>query len=140
MSDYDCIMMWDTKAAALADAVAILSNTSLDAQGARDWLRDHVIPDLQVWRNSLDTTTTDAQGNTIVVHSYIAKYFALISLTHRVAAIESDPALVLALDRDKMNARQAGFVLFSAYSNAILQDIRFQPVFLGMDVPWGGLQ
>ena len=134
MPQYDCILMWDDLAAARQDAIAA-AHMLLDDFDAQQFLADHVIAGVKVWRASHDTT--DGDGN--VVHSYIAKYFALVSVTRRITALENASALVLALDRDKMNARESGYVLKTAYSAALLQDIRFEPVFMGMDVPWGGL-
>lgn len=130
MGQIDYVMKWADLATAKADVVASANMRS----DLADWLRDHCT-EIQVWRNSQDTT--DVDGN--VVHVYLPGFFVLISVRRRIAAIENDVACQLGLDRDMMNARQPGFVLISNVSPAVLQDIRFQPVFAGMDVPWGGL-
>jgi hypothetical protein len=61
----------------------------------------------------------------------------MISLDHVVPALLNHAAVQLVVDRDMMNARQPGAVLKSTVGNVVLQDLRFGPVFAGMNPPWG---
>lgn len=132
---YDCIFKWTNVAAARADAAA-QAHTALDDQGARQFLADHVIAPIQVWRASQDTT--DGQGN--IVHNPLPGFFALISSDSRMPALEADPALQLCVNRDKMNRGERPYLLLSTFSAAILLDLRFAPVYMGANVPFGSLQ
>jgi hypothetical protein len=71
------------------------------------------------------------------VHHPLAGYFVMISLDHVVPALLNHAAVQLVVDRDMMNARQPGAVLKSTVGNVVLQDLRFSPVFAGMNPPWG---
>ena len=134
MPQYDAILRWDSAAEAKADAIA-LAHSDPDELNVRQWMLDHVIPNVKVWRASQDTV--DGGGN--VTHNYLPGYYVLISATHRIPALEATGAIQLVINRDKMNAREAGFVVRSTVAPSVLQDIRFEPVFCGMDMPWGGL-
>jgi hypothetical protein len=126
MGQIDYFLRFASRAAAKADAVAVLE-TALDEQGTRQWLHSHCV-EVAVWRDS-----QDVDG----VHTYLTGFFVLISLNRVVAALRDHSAVQLVVDRDKMNARQPGFVLAAGVSNAILQDIRISPIFAGMNPPWG---
>lgn len=135
---YDYVLKFADKTTAMADATAV-SQTYLDGQGVRQWATSNVV-ELTVWRNSQDTNGgNDPDGNAIIVHHPLAGYFVLFSLPRVVPALVNHPAVQLVVDRDQMNAGTPGFVLASGVSNAILQDIRFSPVFAGMNPPWGSL-
>jgi len=131
MGQTNYVLKFSSRAAAQADAVAGLE-TILDDQGARQWLASNSV-EVTIWRNSQDTV--DGSGN--VVHTPLSGFFVLISLDRVVDALLNHSAVQLVIDRDKMNARQPGFILKSGVSNAILQDLRISPIFAGMDVPWG---
>jgi len=133
MSQIDYILKFADKATAVADAVAVLQ-TYTDAQSVKQFAQDHCL-ELTVWRNSQDTT--DGSGN--AVHHPLAGYFVLISMPGVIPAVLNHSAVQIVVDRDKMNAGQGGFLLANNIAGAILQDIRFSPVFTGMNVPWGGL-
>lgn len=126
MAQYDCVLKFASRAAAKADAVAMMQ-TVLDDQGVRQWLFSNCV-EVDVWRNSQDVG--DA-------HTLLSGFFVLISLPQVVPALRDHAAVQLVVDRDKMNARQAGAVLATGLSNAILQDIRISPIFAGMNPPWG---
>lgn len=129
---FDYVLTWTDIATARQDAAA-LANMLPDGQSVQQWMQDHVIPGLKVWRVSQNPNGIDTDGN------YVSGYFALVSVNKRVSELDDDSACVLILDRKKMNAAQSGFVVHSAYSAAILKDVRFEPIFMGMSVPWGGL-
>lgn len=134
MPQIDVILKYASRAAALADLVA---QTNIDNQNVRDFLSDRAIPNLQVWRASQDVAGTDADGNPTVTHNYLSGFFVLISLPRVVPALRDDAAVQVVIDRDKANAREAGAILKSTVGAAVLQDLRFSPVFAGADYPFG---
>lgn len=145
MSQYIAILKFTNKAEALADVIATMSaRTGKDINGAdvKDWMADRAMR-IQVWRASQDTTTTvtgpGGQQITVPVHNYLSGYYVLISLNRLVLALRDHAALQLVIDLDKLNARQAGGIIRSTVGAAVLQDIRFAPTYLGMNVPWGSL-
>lgn len=133
MSQCDAVLKFPDRATAMADAV-VISQTYLDGQSVRQWLGQNVV-ECQIWRASQDTV--DGLGNP--VHHPLPGFFVLVSLPAVIPALLNHAAVQLVVDRDKMNAGQAGMVLKSGVSNAILQDIRISPIFAGMSPPWGAL-
>lgn len=129
--DFGCIARWNSITDARQD-VAALAEMKDDDFNVKQFVQDHVILDLKVWRNSQDTT--DQDGNP--VHNYLPGYFAFISANRRIAAIENSSAVQVCINITKMNNNEGGFVVLSNYSNAILKDVRFEPVFMGMNLPW----
>ena len=132
----DCFLHFASLAAALADA-QVLANTTLDQQGVRQLMADHVIGQIQVWRNSQDVSGTDSDGNPTVTHAMLAGKFFTISGENLPAALINNAAVQVCVDRDKAAARQAGMVVKSNVSLVLLQDLRFSPVWAGADYPFG---
>ncbi len=64
-------------------------------------------------------------------------FYVMISSSVPIAELLDHPALKIAIDRDKANARQAGAVLRTTLSNPVLQDVVINPVYAGADFPWG---
>lgn len=126
---YDAVLQYANAAAAKADLAAHYDAIS-DA-----FLADRV-ESIQVWRASQDTT--DGQGN--VVHNYLAGFFVLVSASRLILSLRDDPNLQIVVNRDLCNERRSGCVVKSNINVAILQDIRFSPVFMGSDIPFGGLR
>lgn len=134
MTQYDAILRWSNITSARSDAVA-LAHMLPDDQGIEEWLTDHVIGDVKVWRNS--QTTFDVDGNP--VYTYLPGYYALVSADHNIPAISNSSALQLAINRDLLNdgAPVNQYILINNISSSIpLSDIRFQPVFTGTRLPW----
>lgn len=98
---------------------------------------DLVIPNIHAWKASQDVPSIDADGTPIVTHTYLPDFYVLVSLPQAVPDLRDDTATTLAIDRDKMNARQSGMTIKTTLARPELQDIRFEPVFAGMDPPWG---
>jgi hypothetical protein len=132
----DCFIKFASLAAALADA-QVLAHTTLDDQGARQFLADHAIGQVQVWRASQDVAGTDADGNPTVTHALLPGRFFTISGESLPSALIADAAVQVCVDRDKAGRRQTGMVVKSNISLPLLQDLRFNPVFAGSDYPWG---
>lgn len=126
---YDAVLKYATRADAAADP---------NVQQHMDQLRtlfagDRVIPDIKVWRASQDTINGDGS----VTHNYLAGYFVLISLPRLVVALRDDAAVQVVINRDLANQGLPGAIVRSAVGAAVLQDIRFEPVFAGSNYPWG---
>lgn len=136
MPQIDVMLKFASLAAAKADPV-VQRYTALDDAQQSQFMPDLVIPDVKVWRASQDVAGTDAEGNSMVTHTYLTGYYVLVSLPQVVTALRDNPAVQVAVDRDKMNSRQTGMVLKSNVTTPVLQDLRFQPVYAGMNPPWG---
>lgn len=134
----DVILRFASLAAAKADPVVQQHRDAL----ADLFADDRVIPNLKVWRASQDTTGTDPEGNPTVTHNYLAGWYMLVSLeSGRIPnALRDHAAVQVAINRDKANNRQTGAVIRSTVGAAVLQDLRFEPVFAGSDLPFGSWQ
>jgi hypothetical protein len=82
-----------------------------------------------VWRASQDVNG---------VHTPLTGFYLVISLPNLVPALRDAASVQVVIDREKANARQPGAVIKSNLTTAVLQDIRFEPVFAGCDYPFGG--
>jgi hypothetical protein len=127
MPQIDVMLKFATRAAALADPV-VAQYLSKDDQGQDQFQTNDVLPNMRLWRASQDING---------VHTYLTGYYILVSLPQTIPSLRDHSAIQVAADRDKMNARQAGMILRTAIPMGTLQDIRFEPVFAGMDPPWG---
>jgi len=132
----DCFLKFASLAAALADAQA-LAHTQLDDQGVRQFMADHVVGQVQVWRASQDVAGTDADGNPTVTHTFLPGRFFTVSGENLPAALINHAAVQVCVNRDKASARTSGMVVKSNVSLALLQDLRFSPVWEGADYPFG---
>ncbi len=129
----DVVLKFADVATAKADAVVLSHYDAVQDAFAGD----RVIPNVKVWRTSQDVAGTDAQGNPTVTHTYLPGFFVLISLPRVVPELRDHAAVQVVIDRDKANARQAGMILRKTVTNAVMQDLRWSPVFAGSDYPWG---
>ncbi len=126
MSQIDVVLKFTSLAAAKADPVVQQHYDAIENLFAQD----RVIPGLQVWRASQDVGGA---------HTFLPGWFLLISLeSGRIPnALRDHDAVQCVINRDKANARQAGAIIRKTVSDAVMQDLRFQPVFAGSDYPWG---
>lgn len=136
MSQIDAIFHFASVAAARADPI-VQQYMSRGDDGQLQFRGDLTVANVRVWRPSADVAGTDSDGNPTVTHTYLTGFFVFVSADHVVPALRDHPALQVAVDRDKMNARQAGMVLKNNVTAPILQDMRFEPILAGMDPPWG---
>lgn len=128
----DSILYFSSLQAAKDDPVLQAHRAQL-----QDWQGSYVIPNLRSWRVSQDTTSTDPDGNPIVTHSYRSGWGIMISLPQQNSSLFNHASLIVMIDRDKANARRSGMILKANVSNPIMQDTRWEPVFMGADYPWG---
>jgi len=125
----DVVLKFASRAAARSDPIVSQHYDVMQDLFAQD----RVIPDLKVWRMSQDVNGA---------HTMLPGWFLLVSLqSGRVPdALRDHPAVQIVINRDKANARQAGAIIRSTVSAALLQDLRFEPMFAGSDYPWGAWQ
>lgn len=125
----DVVLKFASLAAAKADPVVQQHYDALQDLFASD----RVIPNVKVWRASQDVGST---------HNYLAGWYMLVSLeSGRVPnALRDHAAVQVVINRDKANARQPGAIIRSTVGAAVLQDLRFEPVFAGSDYPWNNWQ
>lgn len=107
---------------------------------AQDLFADDRVLSVRAWRDSQDIAGVDGDGNPTVTHNYLPGVFFVISLPRLVPSLRDNASIRAVLNLDKCAARTAGCVVKANVSNAMLQDIRFSPIFAGMDIPWGALQ
>lgn len=103
------------------------------------WRFDMVLADVKVWRNSQDVAGTDAGGQPMVTHSYLAGFFVLVATETQIPKLVNHAAVQVVIDREKARTRTAGMIIKSTVGGVVLQDIRMSPIFAGADYPWGGL-
>ena len=126
MSQVDAVLKFSSLAAAKADPVVQRYYDAVLDLFAESML----IPNVKVWRASQDVNG---------VHTFLSGWYALISIETKGLPddVKNHAAIQVVIDRDKANARQVGAIIRSTVSAALLQDLRFQPVFAGSDYPWG---
>jgi hypothetical protein len=120
----------------LADHLGPASNT-----GVRDWMYDHVLPNVKAWRPSQDTfANTIINGITIqtVTHNYLSGWFAIIAANKQVPVLLNASALGFALDRDACNEGKP-FVIKNNIG-AVIKDVAVEPVFAGSNYPMGNFK
>lgn len=136
----DHLIKTSSEAAAIADPV--LGKYYIASSDGAGWRGDCVIPNVLVWQPSADTTSTDADGNTIVTHHPITDangnpyWYVMISLAAQDANLTAHPGMVLVTDRGKALAGQP-FVLASPLGQTDLATYMLQPCFAGSGYPFG---
>ena len=125
---YDIVLSWPDIATAKADPLVQQYRDQVEDL----WGADRIIV-VQGWRPSQDTV--DGEGN--VVHAYLDRFSILVSLKNVPQALLNASTMQLILDRDKCAARQVGCVVSTSLTIPQLNDVRFEPIFFGMDPPWG---
>ncbi len=136
MGQIDYFFRWLSLAEAKQDALLLANHVGMSdgvSPDVRDWLRNYVLPNVQVWRPSQDIVTVSPATRT---HVYLSGWSAIISWPSRVALLLNASALAFALDRDACNAGQP-FVIKNNVG-AIINDIGVSPVFAGSNYPIGG--
>ena len=126
---------WTNAAAAKADAVTLsdrLGNVGFSPD-TNDWMSDHVLINLDVWRPSQDVLTGSPA---VLTHTYLTGFFVLISVDRRLNFLLNAAALQFALDRGRFKAGQS-FVIKNNIG-AVITDIAVSPLFAGCDYPIGG--
>lgn len=98
-----------------------------------NWPASYCIPGVQVWRVSNDVV--DGQGN--VTHTYLPGFFIQVSLPVLVPALRDAAPVQVVINRDLGRTRAA--VIKSNVPLAVLNDMLWQPVFVGADNPFGDM-
>lgn len=124
----DYFFKWNSQAEAKADALMLADHLSAPSSlGVRGWTRDHVLPDVTAWRPSQDITSSG-----IVIHSYQAGWFAIVSLRNQIPLLLNSSQLAFALNRDGPP------YIIKNNIGVIISDIAVAPVFAGSHYPIGG--
>jgi hypothetical protein len=132
----DYFFRWNNVAAAKQDALMMAEHLgAADKDGARNWMHDHVLPNVKAWRPSQDTFTTGLMGEQVVTHNYLSGWFAIIAVEGKIPKLLNATALSFALDRDACNAGKP-FVVKNNIG-ATINDVACEPVFAGSNYPMG---
>lgn len=127
MPQIDVILRFASLAAAKADASVRQHYDAIEDLFAGD----RVIPNIKVWRASQDVAGTDGEGNPTVTHTYLTGWFVLVSLPRLVPALRDHAAVQVVINGETNE------IIRKTVTNAVMQDLRFEPVFAGRDYPWG---
>lgn len=120
----DMFFRWSSEGAAKQDALALAEFLGVEiTPGVREWLRDHVLPNVKAWRPS-----QDVDG----VHSYLTGWFAIVSLMQPRDVLLNASALSFALNREGPP------YIIRNNIGAVITDIACEPIFLGSHYPIGG--
>lgn len=119
----DYFYRYTSEADALADAFSVAQKFQVNGF----WLRDHVLPNVQVWRPSQDVTSSG-----VVTHTYLSGWYAIVSIDSQVPALLNSAALAFALNRDG-----PPYVIKNNIG-AIVSDVACSPIFAGSHYPVGG--
>lgn len=141
----DYFFKFTNEAAAIADASGTIYYTppqtfnGVTTPGS--WNADRVAPGIQVWRASQDVagSVIGPGGVSVptVTHTFLAGWFGIISIPIVKAALMNHSALQIAMNRELAAAGQAAILKNNL--GALLQDLRFSPVFAGSNYPFGNL-
>lgn len=132
----DYFFRWNDQADARQDALMLADHLSVapDSPDVRDWMRDHVLPNVKAWRVSQDMPNSPDVGG--VTHTYLSGWFAIVATRTQVQVLLNAAALQFALDRDACN-RGDPFVVRNNIG-ALITDIGCEPIFAGSNYPIGG--
>lgn len=119
----DYFFRWTDEAAARADAIAAAQHFGIQGPGGWQWFRDHVLPDVKVWRPTQDVGGT---------HTYLSGWSAIVSLDQQVQMLLNATALAFAMNRDG-----PPYVIKNNIG-VIITDIACAPIFAGSHYPIGG--
>lgn len=124
----DYFFRWTDQDDAKQDALMLADYLNVQPGNLRDWAQDKVLPNVQVWRPSQDTTV---DGN--VVHNFLVGWFAIVALNRQAPVLLNSSALQFALDREARNAGQP-FVVRNNIGT-VINDVKVSPVFAGSNYP-----
>jgi hypothetical protein len=125
----DHLMTFASEAAAQADPVVGKYWTAPDAQGdPGTWDASRVIPGVSVYTLNDDGSQTPYSG-----------WFIVIAAAALDPNLEAEPGCILIADRDKANANDPSFMLYTqpGMSESELAASRVSPVFAGTTYPFG---
>lgn len=105
-----------------------------DELGVFQWLSDHAMV-VKAWRPSQDST--DQDGN--VVHNYLPGIWVLIAVPKDDADVEASGNLQMSFNRAKCNAKASGCLKYRKAGGPPQQDIKYEPVYAGANVPFDEL-
>lgn len=140
----DYFFRWPTSSDARADAFAaaqhfgfIHPSSAGSTVSVWSWARSHILPDVQAWRPSQDSTTivvstVDGSTRRVITHNYLTGWFAIAAINRQVPVLLNSTALAFALDRDGPP------YIVKNNIGAVITDVGVSPVFAGSHYPIGG--
>ena len=143
----DYFYRWATSSDARADAFAAAQHFGISSTAGWAWERSHVLPDVQAWRPSQDSTTisvSTVDGSTVrtITHNYLTGWFAIVATNNPVPVLLNSTALAFACNREAAGALTStgGHVPFILKNNigAVITDVACSPIFAGSHYPIGG--
>ncbi len=124
----DYFFKFNTQADAKASALLLAEKHGIEiSPGVIEWARDHVLPDVRVWRPSQDTVVDDH-----TVHQYLTGWYAIVSLDEQRQTLLNAAALAFAMNRDG-----PPYVIKNNVG-AVITDVACEPIFAGSHYPIGG--
>ncbi len=141
----DFFFKFTDEATAISDAAGTVYYTATATVNGNlrpgSWNPDRVAPGITVWRASQDTIGTTSIGTTIVttiIHTPLAGWYGIISVPQVLPGLVNHSALQIGIDRDLAAAGATAIIKCNV--TAVLQDLRFAPVFMGSAYPFGNLR
>ena len=126
----DYFFHFTNEAEAKANALMLADHLGTEiTPGVRNWLTDHVLPNVRAWRVSQDVISGTPP---VTTHTYLSGWFAIVSLNRQVDILLNAAPLAFALDRDG-----PPYVIKNNIG-ALITDIGCEPVFAGSHYPLGG--
>lgn len=123
MTYIDYFMRWNNEADAKADAFSLAQHFGFQSSVAWAWAQDHVLPNVQAWRPSQDSSG---------VHTYQPGWLAIVSVPSPVSVLTNSTRLAFALDRDGPP------YIVKNNIGPVITDIAVSPIFAGSHYPIGG--
>ncbi len=140
MIDYFC--KWVDEADAKQDAARLRRyfgggvNADSPPPPIENWLLNHFLPNVQVWRPSQDHLDTSSPP--VMVHTYLTGWFGILALEYVDDVILAQSCLQFALNREYDPLASPKNLIVKNNIGAVLQDIGISPTFAGSRYPIGG--
>lgn len=133
----DYFLRWNSEDEAKQDAARLRRyfgggvNADSPPPPIENWLLNHFLPNVQVWRPSQD-------GGSPPTHTYLVGWFGILALEYVDDVILAQSCLQFALNRDYDPLSSPKNLVVKNNIGAVLQDIGVSPTFAGSRYPIGG--
>jgi hypothetical protein len=136
MIDYFC--KWLNEADAKQDAARLRKyfgdglNGDSPPAPIQNWLQNHFLPNVQVWRPSQDVGSPP-------VHTYLTGWFGILALDYVDEVIMAQNCVQFVLNRDFDPLASPKNLVVLNNIGAVINDIGVSPIFAGSRYPIGGI-